>query len=893
MLVLTLASGGLSASAAGTGSFEIGGYWQPPIFVGADYNTMANWANIANAHIDNVMGLRIPSGQTANKTNNESGIANSYANNVKLYATDSQIYDKRVFTSADIASLQSLLTPYKNDSRVKAIDLRDEPNATDMEGIANTYKQAKAFAPNLDFYVNLLPVFAVPDTQAPPGKLFLSNSAARGNGSYVSPGNSLGQTITIPAGITYLHGIDMYIDSLQWTSGETLTLKLWNSTAKTSLISQASIAGTGSSTAADFYRYFNLYANVTPGSTYYIELVHSGGGDNQVGWVVRSSGDTYSGGTGYENGIAKTYDFFFRLYTTRTNAGTSYENYVDDWVQYSGANYILYDNYPFKGGYDDSTHFLNAEAIRGRGLANDVLYGGFLQGIEIRTSTGVQTYRSPTVNQMRWNVYSLLPYGYKKMNWFTYWRPDDGGGSEFFYNTAVDFDGTLLPRYSAIQTLNAEMRNLGNTLKDLTSVRVYHSGSSLWTGTTAVPNDFFVKPLDSTQPMIEGYFTNAAGRKYIMLSNRDYISARTVSFQLNPKPSDLTEISKTTGLEVAVPGYNASTGIVTLTFSEGEGKLFALPIGFSPYDNLAAEAKVTATSSYESTADDGWGVSKANDDKRGSGTINGVKSSGWSSTNNLGSDHTESITFDLGASKTVGEVNLFPRGGGGIFFPIDFNIQIAQNAGGPWTTVVTKTNYPASTTGQWFPFTPATARYVKIEGTKLRPVGSEYRMQLAEVEIYASPNYARGASLSATSSAEFPNSWGLSGLNDQIRNSVYTAPGWSSNSNLSANHTESVTLNLQSVKTFSRVDLYPRNDKDNIGLGFPIDFTIQVANSASGPWTTVVSQTGYAQPTGTVQSFSFASQSAQYVKIQGTNLRQILTESGSPYRMQLAEIEIH
>lgn len=365
----------------------------------------------------------------------------------------------------------------------------------------------------------------------------------------------------------------------------------------------------------------------------------------------------------------------------------------------------------------------------------------------------------------------------------------------------------------------------------------------------------------------------------------------TLDFNFSPKPASITEISKSTGLEVSVPGYNATTGVLSITLIQGEGRLFALPAGFEPYNNLAAAATVTATSSYESTRD-GWGKAKLNDDIRNPA---GVNSGGWTS-NGSAVNHTESVTLDLGSAKTVGEVDLFPRsdpGNIGAGFPVNFTIQIAANSAGPWTTVVTKTAYPLpGNTGQSFVFTPASVRYVKIEGTSLRQIASEsgtpYRMQLAEVEIYASPNYAKGSNVTATSSLE-NSDWGLAKVNDQIQNSVAGSAGYSSNNSVSVNHTESITFDMLAAKTINRIDLYPRNYYGVIGAGFPINFTVQVATNAGGPWTTVVTQTGYAKPGHTVQSFSFASQSARYVKVEGTSLRL----NGTEYRMQFSEIEIH
>jgi len=492
LIFAVIGIGAAGTQAAGTGTFEVGSYWQPPIYVGADYNTNTNWANMAAAKIDMATAVRVPSGTNLNKAANETGIANSSANNVKLLVTDSGIYGHPVNSQAEITALQALVTPYKNDTRVKGLNLKDEPGPIELLGYANAYKTIKALAPNLDIYMNLLPGVG---GGGQPGKLFFANSIASGNGSYVTPSHTLGQSITIPANISYLAGVDFYIASLQWAAGETLTLKLWNSPAKTTLIGQGNVTGNGSGSTEDYYHYFTLNKAVTPGGTYYLELLHAGGGDNTVGWVVHSNTDVYAGGQAYENGAAQTYDFNFQLFTERTNYGSAWENYVDDWAQYSGTDTLLYDNYPFHTTGDDTGFLQRMEQFRGRGLANDVIYGAFLQSVEIPGN-----YRNTSLNEKRWEVYSYLTYGFKKLNWFTYWTPDPAGG-ESFANAPVSASGALQAGYTQIQTLDTEMRNLGGTLKDLTSERVYHSGSSLPTGTIAIPENFFVRPADPAQPV--------------------------------------------------------------------------------------------------------------------------------------------------------------------------------------------------------------------------------------------------------------------------------------------------------------------------------------------------------------------------------------------------------
>lgn len=152
-------------------------------------------------------------------------------------------------------------------------------------------------------------------------------------------------------------------------------------------------------------------------------------------------------------------------------------------------------------------------------------------------------------------------------------------------------------------------------------------------------------------------------------------------------------------------------------------------------DNLAAGATVSATSSVENA---NWSYSKAVDGQRNS--VSG--SMGWTSNNSLTTNHTEAVTLDLGAARTVGRVDLYPRndaGNVGQNFPIDFTIRTSTDNVN-WTTRVTRTGYaqPGNAV-QSFAFPAATARYVKIEGTNLRPNPTDanrYRMAFAEIEVY-------------------------------------------------------------------------------------------------------------------------------------------------------------
>jgi len=154
-------------------------------------------------------------------------------------------------------------------------------------------------------------------------------------------------------------------------------------------------------------------------------------------------------------------------------------------------------------------------------------------------------------------------------------------------------------------------------------------------------------------------------------------------------------------------------------------------------------------------------------------------------------------------------------------------------------------------------------------------------------------NVARYKAVITSSSLEI-SPWSANFVKDGLRTCWKGAYGWSSNSNLSTNHTEWVKIDLGYNEVINGVSLVPRNDGEWIGdqwvsyVGehFPVDFTIQVSEDNTN-WKTVVTKTGYSKP-ATPQIFSFDSQIARYIKVEGTNLRPLNSE----YRMQFAEIEV-
>ncbi|MFI9388971.1 discoidin domain-containing protein [Kutzneria sp. NPDC052558] len=85
------------------------------------------------------------------------------------------------------------------------------------------------------------------------------------------------------------------------------------------------------------------------------------------------------------------------------------------------------------------------------------------------------------------------------------------------------------------------------------------------------------------------------------------------------------------------------------------------------------------------------------------------------------------------------------------------------------------------------------------------------------------------------------------------------------------------------------MDLYPRSDGASTGLGFPVDFVIEVSDDNT-TWVPVTSRQGYARPGADAQEFAIAGRGGHYLRVTGTNLS---TDPFGHYHMQLAKIEVY
>lgn len=125
------------------------------------------------------------------------------------------------------------------------------------------------------------------------------------------------------------------------------------------------------------------------------------------------------------------------------------------------------------------------------------------------------------------------------------------------------------------------------------------------------------------------------------------------------------------------------------------------------------------------------------------------------------------------------------------------------------------------------------------------------------------------------------NAWSADHLVDGKRTSETGSKGFSSE----VGAPQWIEIRFTRVTRFSKVILYPRTEP-TVGVGFPIDFSIQVWDGVR--WIDRVQQTGYPRPAGP-QTFTWGTEDVtNRIRISATKL----ADDGDGARLQLAEVEV-
>ncbi len=279
----------------------------------------------------------------------------------------------------------------------------------------------------------------------------------------------------------------------------------------------------------------------------------------------------------YREADKERYPFvnLFPSYVGETVLEGSYYEYCSEFVQDAGSEnieYLSHDFYPFHTNSTALSIFSDMEVIRRVALEN-----GRLRTHAFPQSSAWNGIRMPNIDEMRWNVYGYLAYGFKALSWFNLVCPGSSDTEgEGFRDSIIYRDGTIRDRrlFKDFTALNHEVLTLGDTLMKLDAIHVYHTKDTV-SGVELLPHDWMLTPVEDADFLISYMVTPDGEESYIMLVNNNWTHPQTAAFRLSEFSGveSLSYISPFNGNAYPV---SLTNGVFTETFRPGEGKLYKL-----------------------------------------------------------------------------------------------------------------------------------------------------------------------------------------------------------------------------------------------------------------------------------------------------------------------------
>lgn len=271
----------------------------------------------------------------------------------------------------------------------------------------------------------------------------------------------------------------------------------------------------------------------------------------------------------------------FPNYASPAQLGTAtYEEHVDKFMLEVKPDVLSMDHYPLmRPGADGRAAYLeNLATMRTHSLRAAIPFWNFFYSMPFNDRL------DPTEAQIRWQIFASLAYGAKGVLYFCYWTPGKGaaGAGEFPKGGAIiTAEGLKTRHYDEARRINAELKNLGPTLMNLTSVRVLRIKTDMDTAPAlaGLPLRNVTRVAgDPPGEFIIGFFSHTDGRRAVLILNHDYSFTTwpTLEFATTSLGS-VQEVSKTTGQIAPVIDDSPELKGLQLSFGPGDARLFLLP----------------------------------------------------------------------------------------------------------------------------------------------------------------------------------------------------------------------------------------------------------------------------------------------------------------------------
>lgn len=292
-----------------------------------------------------------------------------------------------------------------------------------------------------------------------------------------------------------------------------------------------------------------------------------GSGLQSVGEIIRD----------YREADPNRYPFVNLLpsYAGEAVLGGTYREYVENYVKAAGAEnieYLSHDFYVFRKGGDNLGIYADMEVMRSVAYEN-----GKLKTHAFPQSTAWGGTRMPNIDEMRWNVYVYLAYGFKALSWFNLVCPGNSDTEgEGFFDSLIYRDGTIRnpELFAAWGELNWEVRGLSDALMNLDAQHAYHTKENV-VGVEVLPSNFMLTPVGDEDFVVSYMVAKDGSEPHIMLFNKSTSRTVKASFHVD-QFSGIEAIEYLDPFTGEYVPMDISAETLNDTFRAGEGKLYRL-----------------------------------------------------------------------------------------------------------------------------------------------------------------------------------------------------------------------------------------------------------------------------------------------------------------------------
>jgi len=225
----------------------------------------------------------------------------------------------------------------------------------------------------------------------------------------------------------------------------------------------------------------------------------------------------------------------------------SYDKYVRMLVDVIHQPFLSYDNYSLVSGQMLDPFFTNLEVVRRLSVGTKVPFWNCV------LSNAHFNYMENTDATYHLQAYATMAHGARGIQYFSYFTWSNGN----YRLGPIDQFGNKTQSWDMMRRANNEIHALAPTLKTLTSTGVFHSATPP-PECRPLSESRLVQAVEMSQRYVEppvqarfliGEFTDAEGRPYLMLVNKDLSNSFRYRIELKKPNAKLIHISPYSGQE--------------------------------------------------------------------------------------------------------------------------------------------------------------------------------------------------------------------------------------------------------------------------------------------------------------------------------------------------------